>query len=212
MCFITNNLPVLTDLLLTEYVEIKREGIIFIVILFQIALCLASLPLCIIATLSYCFPAYWIPDVDPRHNFARFLFFTFVFFLISLVIITMAELLAIAMPTEGIAVMLLGIIVPIFTLFAGFIIPRTEIPGWWIWSYWGSLIQYAVSSFSSFLLLLPLFFYSLPIFSYSVEAMLVEMFSGLTFHCKSNQLTLIPTPNGDQPYLVLLPLSFNMKA
>lgn len=54
----------------------------------------------------------------------------------------MSEFLAVAMPTEGIAVMFLGIIVPIFTLFAGFLIPRQDIPGWWIWAYWISFLQY----------------------------------------------------------------------
>ena len=82
---------------------------------------------------------------------ALFLFFCFIcfdigrFFLVTLAMVCMAELLAVAMPTEGIAVMFLGIIVPIFTLFAGFLLPRISIPGWWIWAYWISLLQYVLS-------------------------------------------------------------------
>jgi hypothetical protein len=78
------------------------------------------------------------------------------FFLVTLAIVCMAELLAVAMPTEGIAVMFLGIIVPVFTLFAGFLLPRTSIPGWWIWAYWGSLLQYCLPFHFPFSLPLPL--------------------------------------------------------
>src|SRR5262245_509271 len=102
--------------------------------------------------------------MDPSHNFPRFMFFMLAyhsqlflssqgnyfdqrrFFLVTLAIVCMAELLAVVMPTEGIAVMFQGIIVPVFTLFAGFLLPRTSVPGWWIWAYWGSLLQYVLYS------------------------------------------------------------------
>jgi len=134
---------------------------------YGLALCLATIPLVICTTIAYTFPAWWIPDMDPSHNFPRFMFFMLVFFLATLAIVSMAELLAIAMPSEGIAVMFLGIIVPIFTLFAGFLLPRTATPGWWIWAYWISLLHYAV------------------------EPIVVELFSSLTFHCTAGQSFLI---------------------
>ncbi len=48
-----------------------------------------------------------------------------------------------AAPTEGIAMMFLGLLAPLMLLFAGFFISRHQIPGWWIWAYWMSFLQYA---------------------------------------------------------------------
>lgn len=101
-----------------------------------------------IVTLAYIVPAYWICDFDPRHSFARFsflscsfytffmklmhfrfLFFVLVEFLITTTIIFLASLFAVGTPSEGIAVMLLGVIMPLFLLFAGFFVSRQNIPG-----------------------------------------------------------------------------------
>jgi len=131
----------------------------------------ALLPMSLVVTIAYIVPAYWIPSFDPRHDFGRFMFFVLVEFLITSVIIFLASLLAVGTPSEGIAVMLLGVIMPLFLLFAGFFVSRQDIPGWWIWMYWLSFLHYAV------------------------EALVLEIFSGLQFHCLPSQLDL----NGNCP-------------
>lgn len=85
--------------------------------------------------------------------------------------------------------MILGIVIPVFTLFGGFLIPRDQIPGWWIWAYWISAIQY-----DCFIVLLLLLLMVLLI-SYPVEAMELNTMGGLTFDCKANQL--VPLVNAD---------------
>jgi len=131
----------------------------------------ALVPMSFVVTLAYIIPAYWICKFDPRMDFARFLFFLLVEFLITTVIIFLASLFAVGTPSEGIAVMLLGVIMPLFLLFAGFFVSRQSIPGWWIWMYWLSFLHYAV------------------------EAMVLEIFGGLTFHCTPSQIDL----NGNCP-------------
>lgn len=95
--------------------------------------------------------------------------------------------------------MFLGLLAPLMLLFAGFFIPRDQIPGWWIWTYWISFLQYA-------LLLLLLFWMYCPVsycyFSYAVEATTLNSLSGLSFFCEPDQFVQVPLANGETaPYL-----------
>jgi len=139
---------------------------------YGIALMSSFVPLLAMASIVYMFPAYWIPTFDPTHSFPRFLFFLMVQFLATLALVGVAALLAVATPAEGIAVMMAGVIYPVMLLFAGFLIPRNAIPGWWIWAYWLSPLHYAV------------------------EAMALEIFRALTFTCTASQYLSVPLGNG----------------
>eukprot|EP01111_Echinosteliopsis_oligospora_P017833 TRINITY_DN7878_c0_g1_i2.p1 TRINITY_DN7878_c0_g1~~TRINITY_DN7878_c0_g1_i2.p1 ORF type:complete len:378 (+),score=52.27 TRINITY_DN7878_c0_g1_i2:168-1136(+) len=143
---------------------------------YAISLCLAAIPLALATAIIYVLPAYWIPDLEPRHDFDRFLFFLFVYFLVSLVLISLAEFFALAMPNEGIALMILGITFPLLTLFAGFLIPRQRIYGWWLWFYWIDPLHYAV------------------------EPVVLNTFNGLEFYCEPDQFIQIPVNGENIPY------------
>lgn len=63
---------------------------------------LSNIPVAMLAVIAYSVPAYWIPDLEPRHDWHRFLFFCFVYFLTALVFIALSVSLAVALPNEGI--------------------------------------------------------------------------------------------------------------
>jgi ABC-2 type transporter len=56
----------------------------------------------LLAVIAYSVPAYWIPNLEPRHDWHRFLFFIFVYFLTSLVFVALSVFLAVALPNEGV--------------------------------------------------------------------------------------------------------------
>jgi len=150
-------------------------------IAYGIAICLCSIPVAFLAVFAYSLPAYWIADLDPRHDFDRFLFFIFVYFLTSLVFIALSVFLAVALPSEGVALMVLGISLPIFLLFGGFLIPRDQLPDWWVWAYWITPIHYPV------------------------EAMTLNTISGLAYHCTPDQA--IPLVNADGSIFSYCPIT-----
>jgi len=102
-----------------------------------------------------------------------------VFFLIMLALglcmESIVRLASVAAPNKDTATGLLGLYLVLIIMFCGYIIPRDEIPAYFIWIYWISPFRYAY------------------------EALIQNEFFGLTFFCTSAQLQP-PDPNIDDIY------------
>lgn len=55
----------------------------------------------VLTAISYSVGTYWIPNLEPRHDWHRFFFYCFVFLLTALVMGVFAVFIAISMPNEG---------------------------------------------------------------------------------------------------------------
>ncbi|KAK9861402.1 hypothetical protein WJX84_004842, partial [Apatococcus fuscideae] len=81
---------------------------------------------------------WWAIDAGKFFYFLLFLFLTllyFAFYGIMAVFVT---------PNVQIAAILFAFINVIFNLFAGFVIPRPNIPGWWIWAYYINPVAWSI--------------------------------------------------------------------
>ncbi|PHT65158.1 Pleiotropic drug resistance protein 1 [Capsicum annuum] len=72
-----------------------------------------------------------------------FLFYFFVF--MCFIYFTMYGMMLVALtPNYQIAAIVLSFFLSFWNLFSGFLIPRTQIPIWWRWYYWGSPIPWTI--------------------------------------------------------------------
>ncbi|CAN4114358.1 unnamed protein product [Withania somnifera] len=72
-----------------------------------------------------------------------FLFYFFVF--MCFVYFTMYGMMLVALtPNYQIAAIVMSFFLSFWNLFSGFLIPRTQIPIWWRWYYWGSPVSWTI--------------------------------------------------------------------
>ncbi|KAM3282857.1 pleiotropic drug resistance protein 2-like [Capsicum chacoense] len=72
-----------------------------------------------------------------------FLFYFFVF--MCFVYFTMYGMMLVALtPNYHIAAIVMSFFLSFWNLFSGFLIPRTQIPIWWRWYYWGSPVAWTI--------------------------------------------------------------------
>jgi len=141
-------------------------------IAYLFALTSSVVPLLFITALLYSAPVYWITNLDPRAQAGRFFFFEAEYFLLALMMLGLCQFLAISLPSYDIANVLAGVAFSLFGLFAGFIIPKSSIPGYFIWMYWISFTRYPT------------------------ESMSVNQLRGLPFHCTGDQYLQVPIGDG----------------
>ncbi|KAK9854773.1 hypothetical protein WJX84_001749 [Apatococcus fuscideae] len=81
---------------------------------------------------------WWAVDAGKFFYFLMFLFLTllyFAFYGIMAVFVT---------PNLQVAAVLFAFINVIFNLFAGFVIPRPSMPGWWVWAYYINPVAWSI--------------------------------------------------------------------
>ncbi|CAJ1967703.1 unnamed protein product [Sphenostylis stenocarpa] len=95
-----------------------------------------------IQSLAYAIILYWMIGFEPR--FGNFLWFYYFIFM-SFMYFTLYGMMTIALtPNYQIAAIVMSFFINFWNLFSGFIIPRTQIPIWWRWYYWGSPVAWTI--------------------------------------------------------------------
>jgi ABC-type multidrug transport system ATPase subunit/ABC-type multidrug transport system permease subunit len=89
-------------------------------------------------------PMYFMVGLNPVP--ASFFFYLFVVFVFSYMIISLGHAIVSVVPTADTAVSLLSAIVPVFFLFGGLLIPKSDIPVYWQWLYRLDPMSYAVTA------------------------------------------------------------------
>ncbi|KAM3282850.1 hypothetical protein P3S67_026495 [Capsicum chacoense] len=74
----------------------------------------------------------------------KFLLFYFFVFMCFVYYTMYGMMLAALTPNYHIAVIVMSFFINFWNLFSGFIIPRTKIPIWWRWYYWGSPASWTI--------------------------------------------------------------------
>ncbi|CAH9108624.1 unnamed protein product [Cuscuta epithymum] len=75
------------------------------------------------------------------HRFFWFYYYVFM----SFIYFTMYGMMLVALtPNYQIAAIVMSFFLTFWNLFSGFLIPRTQIPAWWRWYYWGSPVAWTI--------------------------------------------------------------------
>ncbi|EAL62752.1 ABC transporter G family protein [Dictyostelium discoideum AX4] len=132
-----------------------------------LAMILADLPFTIMYSLLFSAPIYWI--VGLQNDVDKFLFFIFVYYLYLQVLVSFSQLLGMVSPTLATANEITGISFSVFSLFAGFIIKKDDIPSYYKWLNYVSITRYLVEPLT-----------------------VNEMTGSVSFHCEPHQLIPVP--------------------
>ena len=93
----------------------------------------------------------------------QYFFFAWMVFLYGMLTMAFVTFISLVTPNGEVAAALVGVFTSLFSLFAGFIITRPNIPNYWIWMYYINLMHYPL------------------------EAIVVNEFHGKTFTCPHNK-------------------------
>eukprot|EP01099_Mayorella_cantabrigiensis_P001614 TRINITY_DN1723_c0_g2_i3.p1 TRINITY_DN1723_c0_g2~~TRINITY_DN1723_c0_g2_i3.p1 ORF type:complete len:1322 (-),score=259.68 TRINITY_DN1723_c0_g2_i3:116-4081(-) len=126
---------------------------------------LAEFPITIFASILWTTPVYWLAGMAP--DFGKFVFWFCTLTLTSLAFNSWCQCCACAAPSSEVATATSTGAVTLFTMFAGFMIPKNSIPDYWIWVYHISIPRY------------------------SVEATTVNELADTEFYCTDDELTSI---------------------
>ncbi|BAT96302.1 hypothetical protein LR48_Vigan02g040700 [Vigna angularis] len=93
-------------------------------------------------SLAYSIILYLMIGFEPRlENFLWFYYFIFMCFMYF----TLYGMMTVALtPNYQIAAIVMSFFINFWNLFSGFLIPRTQIPIWWRWYYWGSPVAWTI--------------------------------------------------------------------
>ncbi|KAL6066653.1 ATP-binding cassette transporter snq2 [Balamuthia mandrillaris] len=109
-------------------------------------LIMSSIPFNGINILIMLLPVYWMAGL--RDSAGDFFLCLFILFLSLLNNYTFLALVAILSPNQIFAFTCTGLLLPLFSLFSGFLIARPSIPDYWIWAHYIDLNTYPFESLS----------------------------------------------------------------
>ncbi|EGC33304.1 hypothetical protein DICPUDRAFT_36905 [Dictyostelium purpureum] len=132
------------------------------------AMIISDLPFTMIYSLIFSAPIYWI--VGLQSDSSKFIFFIFTYYIYLQVLVSFSQLLGMVSPSLSVANEITGISFSIFSLFAGFIIKKDDIPRYFNWLNYISITKYMV------------------------ESLTINEMEGddAKFHCTQNQLIQVP--------------------
>lgn len=105
---------------------------------------LAEIPITIVGTVVFGVILYVLVFLNWEDYGARFGIFLLAYSTTALASTTFAMMIAAVAPTTEVANSMVGISLSIFSLFAGFIIPKDSIPPWWIWIHYISFFKVGI--------------------------------------------------------------------
>jgi len=120
----------------------ERADRMYRVLAHGLALAITDIPAIIIGAFIFSIPYYWIIGLAPFPG--RFFFFLIVFFALQFCCVSFAVFLGVWVPTSEIAGIIYGALFGLFAMSAGFLLPRTQIPDYYIWLYHISFLRYAL--------------------------------------------------------------------
>jgi len=111
---------------------------------YVLATMLVQFPLAVMETAVFGSLVYWLGGFV--YELSAFLVFELFLLLILLVFLSLVFLLAAASPNLSIAEPAAMVCVLFYVLFAGFIVPKDQIPSWLVWLYWLDPVAWTVRS------------------------------------------------------------------
>jgi ABC-type multidrug transport system permease subunit len=139
---------------------------------YLISIVLAEFPITFIAAVLWATPVYWLAGLTPE--FGTYLFWFLTLLLTTMTFNSWCQCCACAAPSLEVATAGSTGLITLFTIFAGFMIPKDSIPDYWIWVYHISIPRY------------------------SVEALTVNELEDTTYYCTSSEEVTIPGCNPPQ--------------
>ncbi|GJQ14886.1 hypothetical protein GpartN1_g6677.t1 [Galdieria partita] len=128
-------------------------------------------PLTFLESLIYSAILYFMAGLNSADGGRKFGFFLFAMWIIDMAMSTMIRMIGVGTRSFHEATAVAPAIIILNVVFAGFIIPRNDIPGWWIWLYW------------------------LSAFNYTLDAVMINQYNGLKLYCLSSEFVpKLPTP------------------
>ncbi|GAM29228.1 hypothetical protein SAMD00019534_124040 [Acytostelium subglobosum LB1] len=115
-------------------------------VLYIIASVITDIPMMMLTAFVFWIPFFWLTGMDPGHNGWKFFFTLLIYLLVCMAYDNMMVVFALVLPTVPVGVLLGGMGLNFLGLFGGFFIPRTNIPGGWIWMHWLTFTRYAFES------------------------------------------------------------------
>jgi ABC-type multidrug transport system ATPase subunit len=144
---------------------------------YMISLVLTEMPVTLFTSFLLSVIAYWLAGL--QSSAGHFFFFAWMIFVYGSTTMGFVMFVSLATPNGEVAQALVGVATSVFSLFAGFIITRPNIPDYWIWMYYFNLMHYPL------------------------EAVVVNEMEGQTFGCPNNEGAVwvpIPSANTTKPY------------
>jgi len=120
-------------------------------------------PLTFLESLIYSAILYFMAGLNSAEGGRKFGFFLFAMWIIDMAMSTMIRMIGVGTRSFHEAAAVAPGIIILNVVFAGFIIPRNDIPGWWIWLYW------------------------LSAFNYILDAVMINQYDGLKLYCTSSE-------------------------
>jgi len=137
-------------------------------LVYTIALLISSIPLSIIYATAFVLPMYFISGLSLASSGLPFWFFYLQYILLVQVGIAMSSAIAVVSVTVEMGNAINAALIGLMSLFAGFMLPRDDIPVYWVWLYHISFLRYVL------------------------EALVINELDGLDFHCDKGDVILPP--------------------
>eukprot|EP00026_Physarum_polycephalum_P000679 Phypoly_transcript_00680.p1 GENE.Phypoly_transcript_00680~~Phypoly_transcript_00680.p1 ORF type:complete len:1306 (+),score=176.26 Phypoly_transcript_00680:244-4161(+) len=111
---------------------------------YLIGITLAEVPMTIATTIVFAVPVYWLTGL--RSDGTAFSYFILIFFLYGQLSLSWAHLIGMLMPNGEMAQALSGLFMAVFSLFAGFMLPKPQLPSYWKWMMYVSFMHYPLEA------------------------------------------------------------------
>eukprot|EP01133_Synstelium_polycarpum_P017727 gene17727-21137_t len=138
---------------------------------YMLSYILSGYPFLMITALVYIIPLYFLGHLDTS-PIGKFFYCLFIFIMTYLVFDSMAFMLAVLLPNDVVATVICGVVLSMWSLFAGFMISRPNMPKGWLWMHYADFVRYPL------------------------EAAVTNEFADTQFYCTNNK-DAIPVPVDD---------------
>ncbi|KAL6062120.1 ABC2 type transporter superfamily protein [Balamuthia mandrillaris] len=176
-----NNLlifPVIPTIILQKAMYFReRMSLTYRPIVYLFGLIFSFIPFNTVYALLIFLPAYWLTGLEAS---AEAFFLSFFLVWISLLSShSFLAFVAIVSRDQVFAFMCTGLIFPLLSVFAGFLITRPNIPGYWKWAHY------------------------LDLNTFSLESLMIVQFRDTDIYCSEDELVYIPVNGTMEPYCSL---------
>ncbi|CAM6092842.1 unnamed protein product [Calypogeia fissa] len=126
----------------------ERASNMYSLFLYILSWTLAEIPYLCISTLIFCAICFSMAGVATS-EVKQFFQYWFIFFEYAASITFFGIFVAMLTPNAETATIIIPIIINFWNMTSGFMIPRNQIPNFWIWLYWCNPTMYALNSLTS---------------------------------------------------------------
>ena len=113
---------------------------------YLLGLVLSDIPYVFLTVLLFAIPAYFMAGLDlDGESIVYFIIVGFGLFIMSMILV---QSIAIFSPNEPLASLIGGAVITLLNTLTGFLVIKDQIPDYWIWGYYGSVIRYPIEGLS----------------------------------------------------------------